>query len=74
LGYSPPLSEEALAIIDKIIANPDMAKEYTRTGADNKSFENGIEDRRVSLEASIDPDPKADYRKSLALENSLTKP
>lgn len=47
-SYLPPLNKEATAIIDAIIANPDMVNDFSRTGPENVLFDTGLEDRNVS--------------------------
>ncbi|RMZ84002.1 hypothetical protein DV737_g1387, partial [Chaetothyriales sp. CBS 132003] len=59
-GYLPPLDDEAAAIIEAIIANPDMATTYTRIGPSHKAFSHGLRARNVFLHESDTPDPYAD--------------
>ena len=60
-GYLPPLDEEAAAIIAAIIANPEMAKTYTRLGPDNADFVDGLGHRNVFLRESCNPDSQMDH-------------
>ncbi|RMZ87658.1 hypothetical protein DV736_g5122, partial [Chaetothyriales sp. CBS 134916] len=59
-GYLPPLDDEAAAIIEAIIANPEMAKDYSRIGPAHAEFPRGLQDRSVFLFESDHPDPYAD--------------
>lgn len=60
-GYLPPFDEETLAIIEAIIANPDMAYIFERIGPQHDKFPQGLEHRNVFLEASTTPDPYEDH-------------
>ncbi|EXJ69357.1 uncharacterized protein A1O5_07393 [Cladophialophora psammophila CBS 110553] len=59
-GYLPPLDDEAVAIIEAIIANPEMAKDYSRITPNHRFFPEGLRDRNVFLSESGHPDPHAD--------------
>jgi hypothetical protein len=65
-GYLPPLDDEALSIINAIIANPDMGKEFANIRPDHKDFSTGLEDRNVFLKETAARDPQADHINSLA--------
>ncbi|MCJ1399256.1 hypothetical protein MMC11_002458 [Xylographa trunciseda] len=54
-GYLPPLSGEAVAIINAIIAHPEMAKEQARIGPESKEFPEGLRFRNVLWMESSDP-------------------
>lgn len=60
-GYLPPLDSEAAAVIDAIIADPDMAKDYTRTSPDHQKFPEGLTFRNVFLKESTTLDLRADH-------------
>ncbi|MCJ1430688.1 hypothetical protein MMC27_000038 [Xylographa pallens] len=67
-GYLPPLSGEAAAIIEAIIAHPETAKEQGRVGPDNRDFREGLRFRNVVwMESS---DPYAAHINGLALNDS----
>ena len=70
-GYLPPLDEEAAAIIDAIIADPDMAKDYKRISPDSKDFPEGLRYRNVFLTESAVPDPYLDHIAQLVVGNSI---
>ena len=70
-GYLPPLDEEALAVIEAIIADPDMAKNYTRISPDHRNFPEGLGNRNVLLEESQDIDPESDSINLLAPGESV---
>ena len=72
-GYLPPLNEEALAIIDAIVANPGMAKECTRIGPENPEFDEGLMYRNVFLTESSAPDPFADHVQRLSIKVSIAE-
>jgi hypothetical protein len=59
-GYLPPIDEEAVAIINAIIDDPTMAKDYARIGPEDEGYAGGLDDRNVSLEESTVPDPCED--------------
>jgi hypothetical protein len=65
-GYLPPLDEEAVAVIEAIIADPDMAKGYTRISPDHANFPDGLQNRNVLLEESQTIDPQVDCINLLA--------
>lgn len=65
-GYLPPLDEEAAAIIEAIIANPEMARDYSRINPNHPDFPEGLRDRNVFLSESGRPDPYADEIRLLA--------
>lgn len=66
-GYLPPLNEETIAIINAIIANPNMAKEAARIGPeDSERFPQGLKFRNVILTESRTHDAQAVYIRSLA--------
>lgn len=56
-GYLPPLDEEAVAIIDAILADPTKAEKAIRTGPDHQDFPEGLGYRNVSCDESQDIDP-----------------
>ena len=56
-GYLPPFDEEALAVIEAIMADPDTAKTFERINPQHDNFPQGLQQRNVSLEASTIPDP-----------------
>lgn len=60
-GYLPPFDEEALAVIEAIMADPAMAKTLERIGPQHEDFPPGLQQRNVSLEASTIPDPYEDH-------------
>jgi hypothetical protein len=64
-GYLPPLDEEAVAVIEAIIADPEMAKGYTRISPDHANFPDGLRNRNVLLEESQAIDPQSDCIKLL---------
>lgn len=66
-GYLPPLDDEAVAIINAIIENPDMARP-TNIRPDSKEFAGGLEDRNVFLKETATGDPQADHINSLPSE------
>ena len=69
-GYLPPLDEEAVALFDFIIANPDMApSEFGRIGPENLEFVRGLQWRNVFLDESKTIDPMAKHIKQLSLED-----
>lgn len=70
-GYLPPLGEEALAVIDAILADPDLAKEYSRMRPEDAAFRDGLRFRNVNLNESPDPDPYAAHIRSLAPGESV---
>ena len=61
--YLPPLSEDAVALLDAILADPAMAEELARTGPDKPRFVEGLIDRNVFLDES--EDPRVDHIKHL---------
>ncbi|KAI9873655.1 MAG: hypothetical protein M1830_010745 [Pleopsidium flavum] len=65
-GYLPPLGEEALAVIDAIIADPGLAKEYSRMKPEDPAFREGLRFRNILLEKSLDLDPYVAHIWSLA--------
>ena len=67
-GYLPPLEEEAVAVIDAIVANPAMAEQLGRIGPEKTMFIEGLLDRNVLLDESQDPDPRMDQIKRLTPE------
>jgi hypothetical protein len=60
------LDDEALAVINAIIANPDMAKDFANIRPDHKDFSTGLEHRNVFLTETVARDPQADHIDSLA--------
>ena len=72
-GYLPPLDEEALAVIDAILADPGMGKNYKRIGAEMKEFPEGLRFRNVFEKESPDADPRASHIKSLAPEKPISE-
>ena len=72
-GYLPPLDEEAAAIIDAIIADPDMAKDYKRINPNSKGFTQGLRYRNVFLTQSAAPDPYIDHIAKLVVDNSFAE-
>ena len=69
----PPLNGEALAIIDAIIENPGMAKEYARIGPENLDFDQGLRYRNVLTTESKAPDPFADHVQLLPTKVSVAE-
>jgi hypothetical protein len=59
-GYLPPLDEEAVAVIEAIIADPEMAKGYTRISPDDANFPDGLRNRNVLLKERQAIDPQSD--------------
>jgi hypothetical protein len=53
-GYLPPLDDEALTIINEIIANPDMGKDFPNIRPDHKDFSTGLEHRNIFLNEPAD--------------------
>jgi hypothetical protein len=43
------LDEEAVAVIKIIVADPDMAKGYTRISPDHPNFSDGFQNRNILL-------------------------
>ncbi|KIN02893.1 hypothetical protein OIDMADRAFT_52717 [Oidiodendron maius Zn] len=71
-GYLPPLDEEVAALIDFIMANPDMAKvELGKIGPDKVKFSDGLECRNVTLNESAATDPRANHIRKLSLNGSI---
>ncbi|KAI9873676.1 MAG: hypothetical protein M1830_010728 [Pleopsidium flavum] len=70
-GYLPPLDEEAVAVIDAIIADPSMAKYESRIRPNHKDFPQGLRFRNVSEKQDPVPDPYAGHIMSLALGKSV---
>ena len=64
-GYLPPHDVEAQAVINAIIANPEMAKNYARISPDDDNFPDGLGNRNVLLEES-QVDPQSDRISLLA--------
>ena len=60
-GYLPPLDEEAAAIIDAVIIDPNSAMESKRRNPTNNDFHQGLRRRNVFLEETTAPDPYVDY-------------
>ena len=63
-GYLPPLDEEALALIDVIIADPDIVK-MLGIRAESEDFVIGLEYRNVGMRESAAPDAYVDEIKLL---------
>ena len=61
------LDDEALTIINTIIANLDMGKDFPNIRPDYKDFSTGLEHRNVFLKETAARDPQADHINSLAL-------
>ena len=72
-GYLPPLDEEAAALVDAIIANPEMAIRRSRINTDSPMFAVGLGFRNVSLRESKDPDLQADIVKQLLPKTSVAE-
>lgn len=70
-GYLPPLDAETVALIEAIIANPQMAKESIRISSDNAQFPRGLMHRNVFLSESPIADPVATCIKQLKLGESV---
>ena len=70
-GYLPPLDEEAAAIIDAIIADPDMAKDQKRINPENPLFSLGLRSRNVFLHETASPDPYAEHIAHLVVGNPI---
>jgi len=70
-GYLAPFDEEAAAVIDAIIADPDMAQTVKRISPENAKFLQGLKYRNVFLTESSAPDPYAGHIKSLAPEDTV---
>ncbi len=60
-GYLPPFDEEALAVIEAIMADPGMAKTFERIGPQHDNFPQGLQQRNVRLEACKIHDPYEDH-------------
>ena len=58
-GYLPPLDEEVAAILDKVIADPNMAMRLRRENPESKKFPSGLELRNVLLTETSIPNPCA---------------
>lgn len=67
-GYLPPLEDEFAAVLDTIIADPSMAKQYTRVNPDSADFPEGLMYRNVVLDKSSTPDLYADHVQNLPSE------
>lgn len=59
-GYLPPLKEEAAIVLNAIIENPSMAKDYARVGPENANFLIGLLRRNVFTTESPNADPYED--------------
>ena len=70
-GYLPPLDAETVALIEAIIANPQMAKESIRISPDNAQFPRGLMHRNVFFSESPIADPVATWIKQLKLGESV---
>lgn len=73
-GYLPPLDEEAIAIIEAIIADPDMAQLYTRIGPEKPQFPQGLSFRNVFTTESEIPDLCAQDIQRLEIKNLWRRP
>ena len=60
-GYLPPFDAEVAAVIDAIVAHPEMAKEFQRVGAADNAFCRGLLPRNVMLGESSNVDPYVDH-------------
>lgn len=60
-GYLPQFDEEAAAVIQAIIENPDLARIMGRTDPNHYLFYEGLDDRNVFLSPSETSDPQADH-------------
>ncbi|KAA6406545.1 MAG: hypothetical protein FRX48_09710 [Lasallia pustulata] len=69
--YLPPLSEDAVAIMDAILANPATAEKLARVGPDKEDFVEGLRDRNVFLDES--EDPRIDYIRNLGSEEVVSE-
>ncbi|KAI9844221.1 MAG: hypothetical protein M1837_005727 [Sclerophora amabilis] len=69
-GYLPPLDEGVAALIDAIVADPNMAKEFARIGPDNKEYAQGLARRNVQEMPSSSPDEQEDHIKGLIIDES----
>lgn len=70
-GYLTPLDEEALAVIDAIIADPSLAEEYSKMKPESEAFREGLLFRNVLLKESSNPDPYLAQFLSLSPEVSI---
>ena len=70
-GYLPPLDEESAAIIDIIIAHPEMAEEFKRINSRDNHFMRGLLLRRVMLDEAVDVDPYVDFTRGVIPEVSV---
>ncbi len=59
-GYLPPLDEEAVAVIEAIMADPSKARMPLRKSAGHKEFSDGLGYRNVFWDPSTTIDPCAD--------------
>ena len=72
-GYLPPLDEEAIKVIDFIIANPAMAKSQMRVQAGTVAFEDGLDDRNVVLIPSNASDSCKNQIQLLDIEDFMSE-
>jgi hypothetical protein len=70
-GYLPPLDEEAIAVINAIITNPDTANDYRRIGPGNEDFFDGLKYRNVNFKESTASDLYMDHIKLLKYEKPI---
>lgn len=72
-GYLPPLSEEAAAIIEAVIADPSMAQKHERISPTHPEFARGLVYRNVGLVESAAPDPWATHISLLEIQESAAE-
>lgn len=71
-GYLPPLDEEAVAVIEEIMADPTKAKQALRKSAGHPGFTQGLRYRNVFWDPSTTIDPCADDVSKI--QNSTPEP
>ena len=72
-GYLPPLDEEAIRVVNFIIANPAMAASQSRIQAGTPAFGTGLRDRNVKLSPSNISDRCKKYIQSLDVQNFMSE-
>lgn len=70
-GYLPPLDEEVAVFIDSILRDSGMARDYGRTGPENKMFPLGLTHRNVFTMESVARDPYVDRITSFTPKDTI---
>lgn len=70
-GYLPPLDEEVAVFIDSILRDSGMARDYGRTGPENKMFPLGLTHRNVFTIESVARDPYVDRITSFTPKDTI---